>query len=260
MTQATLPTDYDPPQDLLKSRAILITGAAEGIGRALALQAAAHGATVILLDRKVRELEQVYDAIEANGGPQPAIYPLNLEGAVPDDYTELAQSLEKNFGALHGLIHNAAVLGTPAPLELYDPETWLRTLHVNLNAPFLLTRACLPLLRRTPGSSLIYVSDESGRRGKPYSGAYGVSKSGLEGLMRIVAAEVEDSADLRVNSVDPGPVRTALRLSAYPAEDQAYLPIPDAAARQLLYLLGSDARHHHGEALRMDLQSQAIES
>src|SRR5699024_1369101 len=93
MTLATLPIDYDPPQDFLKSRVILVTGAAEGIGRALALQAAAHGATVVLLDRKVRELEQLYDTIEANGGPQPAIYPLNLEGAVPDDYTELAQSL-----------------------------------------------------------------------------------------------------------------------------------------------------------------------
>lgn len=254
MTQATLPRDYNPPKDLLKSRVILITGAAEGIGRALALQAAAHGATVILLDRKVRELELVYDTIETNGGPQPAIYPLNLEGAVPDDYTELAQSLEKNFSALHGLIHNAAVLGTPAPLEHYDPETWLRTMHVNLNAPFLLTRACLPLLKRTPESSMIYLSDEAGRQGKAYSGAYGVSKSGLEGLMRIVAVEIEGNANLRVNSVDPGPVQTALRLSAYPAEDRTDLPTPDAAAKQLLYLLSSNARHLHGKALRMELQ------
>lgn len=260
MTLATLPTDYTPAKDMLHERVILITGAADGIGRALALQAAAHGATVILLDRKLRELEQLYDAIEANGGPQPAIYPLNLEGAVPEDYNELAQSLQQNFGALHGLIHNAAVLGTPAPLELYDPETWLRTLHVNLNAPFLLSRACLPLLRRTPGSSLIFLSDESGRQGKPYTGAYGVSKAALEGLMRTIAAEVEGDADLKINSVDPGPTRTALRLSAYPAEDQTNLPKPDAVARQLLYLLSLDARHLHGEALQMDLRAQAIKS
>lgn len=253
MTQATLPNDYTPPKDLLESRIILITGAAEGIGRALAMQAAAHGATVILLDRKVRELEHVYDAIEANDHPQPAIYPFNLEGAVPDDYADLAQSLEQNFGALHGLVHNAAVLGTPAPVELYDPEAWLRTLHVNLNAPFLMTRACLPLLRRTPGASMIYLSDEPGRCGKPYTGAYGVSKSGLEGLMRIVAAETEGSADLRVNSVDPGPVQTALRVSAYPAEDRTHLPMPDAVAKQMLYLFSPGARHLHGEALQMEL-------
>jgi NAD(P)-dependent dehydrogenase (short-subunit alcohol dehydrogenase family) len=255
MTQPTIPSDYAPSLDLLQGRVILITGAAAGIGRALALQAAGHGATVVLLDRDVRQLEQVYDAIEVNGGPQPAIYPFNLEGATPDDYTELAESLDKNFGALHGLVHNAAVLGTPAPIELYNPETWLRTLHVNLNAPFLLTRACLPLLKRTPGASIVYLSDDSGRRGRPYWGAYGVSKAGLEGLMRIVAAELADTRDVRVNSVDPGPVRTALRVSAYPAEDQTQLPLPDAAAQQLLYLLGQDARHLHGESLTLELRA-----
>jgi NAD(P)-dependent dehydrogenase (short-subunit alcohol dehydrogenase family) len=254
MTSLPLPTDSEPPLDFLQGRVVLITGAAAGIGRALALQAAAHGATVVLLDRYVRQLEQVYDKIEASGGPQPAIYPLNLEGAVPDDYADLAQSLEQNFGALHGLVHNAAVLGTPAPIELYNPETWLRTLHVNLNAPFLLTRACLPLLKRTPGASIVYLSDAAGRTSLPYWGAYGVSKAGLEGLMRTVAAELAGSRDVRVNSVDPGPIRTALRTSAYPAEEQSRLPLPDAAARQLLYLLGQDARHLHGESLHLELQ------
>lgn len=257
MTQPLIPASYNPPLDLLKARVVLITGAADGIGRALALQAAGHGATVVLLDRDVRRLEQVYDAIEANGGPQPAIYPFNLEGAVPDDYTALAEALAQNFGALHGLVHNAAVLGKPAPIEIYDPESWLRTLHVNLNAPFLLTRACLPLLKRTPGASLVYVSDEAGRRGKPYAGAYGVSKAGLEGLMRIVASELEDRTDVRVNSVDPGPVRTALRRSAFPAEDNTRLPSPDAVARSLLYLLGDDARHLHGQALTLEPQPAA---
>lgn len=253
MTPTTLPADYAPPPNLLRERVVLITGAATGIGRALALQAASHGATVVLLDRHVRQLEQLYDAIEAAGGPQPAIYPLNLEGAVPDDYTQLAQSLEENFGALHGLVHNAAVLGTPAPIEHYNPETWLRTLHVNLNAPFLLTRACLPLLKRTPAASVVFLSDDAGRSSRAYWGAYGVSKAGLEGLMRIVAAEVADKYDVRVNSIDPGPVRTALRTSAYPAEDADRLPLPDAAARQLLYLLGQDSRHLHGAALRLQL-------
>lgn len=253
MTQPTLPADYLPPPDLLHQRVVLITGAAAGIGRALALQAANHGATVVLLDRQVRQLEQLYDEIVAKGGPQPAIYPLNLEGAVPDDYFQLAQSLEENFGALHGLVHNAAVLGTPSPIEHYSPEAWLRTLHVNLNAPFLLTQACLPLLRRSPEAAIVFLSDDAGRGSHAYWGAYGVSKAGLEGLMRIVAAEVSGKHDIRVNSIDPGPVRTALRTSAFPAEEQARLPLPDTIAGQLLYLLGKDARHLHGEALRLQL-------
>ncbi|NLO79946.1 MAG: SDR family NAD(P)-dependent oxidoreductase [Xanthomonadaceae bacterium] len=253
MTQSTLPADYTPPADLLRDKVVLITGAAAGLGRALALQCAAHGATVVLLDRQVRQLEQLYDEIEATGGPQPAIYPLNLEGATPDDYAQLAQSLADNFARLDGLVHNAAALGTPAPIEHYSPETWLRTLHVNLNAPFLLTRACLPLLKRTAGATLIFVSDEVGRGGRAYWGAYGVAKAGLEGLMRIVAAETpRERYGLRVNSVDPGPMRTALRISAYPAEDPRRLPLPDAVARRLLYLFDDSARHLHGCALRID--------
>jgi NAD(P)-dependent dehydrogenase (short-subunit alcohol dehydrogenase family) len=252
MSLPSIPASYEAPLDLLNAHVVLITGAADGIGRALALQAAGHGATVVLLDRDVRRLEQVYDAIEANGGPQPAIYPLNLEGATPDDYAELAQSLQNNFGALHGLVHNAAVLGKPAPIEIYDPETWLRTLHVDLNAPFLLTRACLPLLKRTPQASVVFLSDECGRRGKAYWGAYGVAKAGLDGLMRILAAELAGNTDVRVNSVDPGPVRTALRRSAYPGEDPGRLPMPDSVTNQLLYLLGRDARHLHGETLVLE--------
>lgn len=252
MTQPTVPADYQPPLDLLNARVILITGAAAGIGRALAIQAAGHGATVVLLDRDVRRLEEVYDQIESNGGPQPAIYPLNLEGASPQDYADLARSLEENFGALHALVHNAAVLGTPAPIANYDPEAWVRTLHVNLNAPFLLTQACLPLLKKTPESSILFLSDESGRSGQPYWGAYGVSKAGLEGLMRTLAAELDDTTDIRVNSVDTGPVQTALRRSAFPAENAERLPKPEAAAIDLLYLLGRDARHLHGASLTLE--------
>lgn len=245
---STLPADYAPPLDLLKARVILITGAADGIGRALAVQAAAHGATVVLLDKDVRRLETVYDEIESNGGPQPAIYPLNLEGATPDDYVELAATLERNFGELNGLVHNAANLGRPAPMELYDVEAWYRVLQTNLSAPFLLTRACLPLMRRSRESALVFMSDESGRVGKAYRGAYGVTKAGLEGMMRILAEELENTP-VRVNSVDPGPVRTALRRSAYPAENPDTLPTPKQIAPSLLYLLGSEGRHLHGQAL-----------
>lgn len=249
MHPRVIPVDYLAPLDLLQARVVLITGAAHGIGRALAVASAGHGATVVLLDKDVRRLEAVYDEIESSGGPQPAIYPMNLEGASPDDFQALADSLQSNFGALHGLVHNAASLGRPAPIENYDADTWHRTLQTNLNAPFLLTRACLPLMRRSGKASLVFVSDVAGRRGRPYSGAYGVAKAGLEGLMRTLAAELEGSSGVRVNSFDPGVVRTALRTSAYPAEDPASLAKPEEAVGPLLFLLGDDGADFHGGAL-----------
>ncbi|KAB7623673.1 YciK family oxidoreductase [Alkalilimnicola sp. S0819] len=243
--------DYDAPLDLLQARAILVTGAANGIGRAVALALANHGATVILLDKDLRNLETAYDAIENNGAPQPALYPLNLEGASPEDYEQLAASLRENFGRLDGLVHVAAALGKPAPLELYDIEQWYRSLQTNLNGPFLLTRACLPLLRESDAASVLFTSDAAGREKRAYQGAYGVGKAGIEGMMRVLAAETEGSSDIRVNSLDPGPTRTALRRNAYPGENAARLPAPDAVAGAFVYLMGRDGRHLHGQALRV---------
>lgn len=248
----TISAAYDAPLDLLTQRVVLITGAADGIGRALALSAAGHGATVVLLDRNVRKLELVYDEIENNGGPQPAIYPLNLETATPEHYQELAATLEQNFGRLDALVHNAASLGRLAPLEHADVGSWFGTLQINLTAPFLLTQACLPLLRRGEAGSIIFLGDGVGRQGKAYWGAYGVSKFGLEGLMQILADELAENTQVRVNSVDPGAVRTALRRNAYPAENGDRLATPERVVGGLLYLLGPEARHLHGQTLRID--------
>lgn len=231
------PTGYPGDTRPFADRTLLITGAGAGIGRATAVAAAAAGATVVLLDNQVSALEAVYDEIEAGGHPQPAIYPLDLLGAAPDDHAVLAERLDESFGGLHGLLHNAAELGKPAPLAHYQPESWLRTLQVNLNAPFLLTRACLPLLLRSEAARVVFVSDAAGREGRAYQGAYGVAKFGLEGLMQTLTAELPADSPLAAASLDPGPCRTALRRHAYPAEDPAAVPPPDRAARALLYLL-----------------------
>lgn len=234
--------NYKPAADLLKDRIILVTGAGDGIGAAAAKSFAAHGATVILLGRSARKLEKVYDAIEQSGGPQPALVPLNLEKAVPEQYLELSTMLEKEFGRLDGLLHNAALLGTLTPLEQYDIKQWAQLMQVNLHAPYLLTRAVLPLLKNSKDASVLFTSSGVGRKGRAYWGAYAITKAAGENMMEIWADELEANTNIRVNSIDPGAVRTAMRAKAYPGEDPNSLPRPEEILSVYLYLLGPDSR------------------
>jgi len=236
------PENWQPQENFLKDRVILVTGAGTGIGAAVAKGCARYGATVILLDKIVRSLEQVYDAIESAGGSQPAIYPLNLEGAAEKDYVDLANTIEREFGRLDGLLHNAAMLGALVPIAHFESELWYKILQVNLNAPFLLTRACLGLLMQSEDASILFNSDRVGRKGKAYWGAYGISKAAVENFMQVLADEMESNTAVRVNSIDPGPVATALRNLAYPGEDPANLPGADDVVRPFLYLLGPDSK------------------
>ena len=244
-----IPDSYQPSATLLAERVILITGAGDGIGRAVAFACATHGATVVLLGRTVAKLESIYDEIVAAGAPRPAIYPMDLEGAVPDHYLELADRLEAELGRLDGLLHNAALLGSLTPIEHYDPVEWLRVMQVNLNAPFLLTRACLALLKRAEDASLLFTSSGVGRRARAYWGAYSASKFAIEALMQILADELDENSHVRVNSINPGRVRTAMRASAYPGENPRTLPAPQDIVLPYLYLLGPDSRGVRGQAL-----------
>ncbi len=243
--------DYQPAADCLRDRVILVTGAGDGIGRAVALACAAHGATLVLVGRTEGKLEKVYDAIEKAGYPQPAIVPLNMESATPREYQQLAELLTDELGRLDGLLHNAAALGIPSPLQHYDVDIWYRVMQVNLHAPFLLTKACLPLLQRAPDPTVVFTSAEVGRRGRAYWGAYGVAKAGLEGLMQTLAHEMEGTP-VRVNSLDPGRCRTNLRAKAYPGEDPNTVPLPETVVPSFLYLLGPDSQGIHGQALVSD--------
>ncbi|MDH5183105.1 MAG: YciK family oxidoreductase [Gammaproteobacteria bacterium] len=241
--------DYLAPADLLKGRTILITGAGDGIGRAAALSFAKHGASVILLGRTVRKLEQVYDEIEQAGGPQPAIYPMNLEGTTSDDYQVLAETIEKQLGKLDGILHNAAFLGSLTPLDQYNLELWSRVMQINLHAPYLLTRACLPLLKKSKDASVIFTSSDVGRKGEAYWGAYAVSNAAVENLSQVFADELEINTNIRVNTIDPGAVRTIMRSRAFPGEDPNTLPLADDIMHAYLYLMGSDSKDVNGQAL-----------
>lgn len=243
--------DYKPKADLLQDRVILVTGAGDGIGRAAAESFAAHGATVVLLGKTISKLEAVYDAIEAAGGPTPAIYPLHMVGATPHDYDELAQKLEENFGRLDGILHNAAELPYLSRISDYDVETWLKVMQVNLNAPFIITQTCLPLLKKSEDASVVFTSDSVAKQGKAYWGAYGAAKAGAENLMQILAEELENSP-IRVNSIDPGPTLTALRKRVYPGEDPSGLKQPAALMPNYLWLMGPDSKGTTGQSLRFE--------
>ena len=239
--------DYQPAQDLLKGRVILITGAGDGIGAAVAKDCAKHGATIILLGRTTRKLENVYDAIEEAGGPTPGIVPLNLEGASPKEYQELAHTIDKEFGRLDGLLHNASLLGTLTPLGQYDIEQWYKLMQVNLNAPFLLTQALLPQLKESDDASVIFTSSSVGRQGRAYWGGYAVSKAGNESMMQIWADELETNTNVRVNSINPGATRTAMRAKAYPGEKPNSVAKPADITSAYLYLLGPDSKEITGK-------------
>lgn len=244
-----IPPDYAPAADLLKDRVILVTGAGDGLGRATALACARHGAITVLMGRTVTKLEATYDAITAAGGRQPAIVPLNLTTATWNDYIECGRTLEREFGALHGLVHCAAHFKAFTPLSELDPRDWIESLQVNLTAAYSLTRHCLPLLRAAGDASVVFVSDAAGRQAKAYSGAYGVSKLAVEGLMRIWSKELETEGRVRLNSFDPGPMQTALRRRGYLTE-AGNPPKPEAVAPQLLWLLGPESKGLTGQALQ----------
>jgi len=240
--------NYKPAPALLKDRVILVTGAGDGIGAAAAKAFAAHGATVVLLGRSARKLEKVYDDIERSGAPQPAIAPLNLEKAVPEQYLELATMLEKEFGRLDGLLHNAALLGTLTPLEQYDLKQWAQLMQVNLHAPYLLTRAMLPLLKNSKDASVLFTSSGVGRKGRAYWGAYAITKAANEGLMQVLADEVDGTCAVRANSINPGATRTGMRAQAYPGENPLQNPTPEEIMPVYLYLMGPDSSGVNGQA------------
>ena len=242
-----MPTDpevksYAAGPGLLEDRVILVTGAGGGLGGALATACAALGARVVLCGRKVPKLERVYDTIVTAGGPRPSIAPLDLERADATHYEALADAVRNEFGRLDGLVHAAALLGERAPVEHYDVVTWLKVMHVNVNAPFILTRALLPLLRASEDASVVFVTSGVSVQGRAYWGAYAASKFAVEGLMQVLADETDTVTRIRVNSVNPGKMRTSMRAKAYPGEDPLTVPLPERVLAPFLYLLGPDAR------------------
>ncbi|MGR9091538.1 MAG: YciK family oxidoreductase [Gammaproteobacteria bacterium] len=249
--------DYAPPASLLADDVVLLTGASRGIGRAVCLAAAACGAQMIVMARNVKQLEQLADEIVAAGGREPGIIPVNLEGATVDDYVEFARLIEARYGRLNGLVLNAGTLGEMAPLATYDPLTWARVFQINVHSQFLLLQAMLPLMNRGDHGSIIFTSSGVGRHGRAYWGAYAATKFANEGMMQVLADELESNSPVRVNALNPGRVRTEMRATAYPAEDPTTLALPAAVANAYLFLLGPDSGDINGQSLDAQTPRQA---
>ncbi len=242
------PGTYTHSDDVLRNKIILITGASDGIGKALALKAARLGAKVILHGRNTAKLESVYDEIQAiEGAARPSIAVLDLASANAESYTTLANSIDDEFGRLDGLVHNAGTLGEMYSIEQYDAVLWQRVMHVNVTSAFALTQVLLPLLKRSDDASIIFTSSGVGRTGRAFWGAYAVSKFAIEGLSQVLADEHRHSS-LRVNCINPGPTRTNMRLAAYPAEDRDALKTPGEILTPYVFLLGRDSKGVTGES------------
>lgn len=234
----------------LKDRTILVTGAGYGIGRSAALTYAKAGATVILLGRTQQALNDTYDLIEAAGGPQAAVLPFDLASTDEDQYRQLANLIEENFGHLDGVLFNAGVLGQRTPIENYHWETWQKVMQINVNSQFVLSKHLLPLLQRAPqDAAIIFTSSSVGRQARAYWGAYAVSKFAVEGLTQLLADEVENTSNIRVNCINPGGTRTAMRQAAFPAEHPEEVPSADSIMPLYLYLMSPQSKELNGQSL-----------
>lgn len=236
--------DYHPKPDDFKDKIILVTGAADGIGKAVSIALAEQGAVVLMLDRKARHLEKLFDEIVERGYTEPIILPVDLMDITPESATELAQAVYDDIGRLDGLLHNAADLGSPSPLDQYDMDYWNSVMHTNLQAPYILTRALLPLLKQEHTTNLVFTSAEVGREAAAYWGAYSIAYAGLEAQMTIWAQELENVSNIKVNSLDPGPVRTSFRRRSHPGESQQSLPTPQSITRAYLKVLSGQHQFH----------------
>ncbi|MGR5062652.1 YciK family oxidoreductase [Photobacterium sp. DNB22_13_2] len=240
--------DYQIAENSLKDRVILVTGAGDGIGRQAAISYAAHGATVILLGRTVAKLEAVYDEIESQGYPQPAIIPMDMMGATKQNYLDMVETIEGQFGRLDGVLHNASLLGVLSPFDQLGEDTFDDVMQVNVKAQFLLTQAIMPLVKKAEDGRIVFTSSTVGHQGRSFWGAYSMSKFATEGMMQILADEMANTP-VRVNAINPGGTRTGMRAKAFPAEDPSLLKTPEQIMPLYLYLIGPESKDVNGQCI-----------
>jgi len=259
MTNLTISiSDYTPTEQTLEGKTILITGATDELGKCLCVSLSNLGATIILLDKSVKQLEKVYDDIEQNGGPQPAMFPMDLEHAEEQDYQVLTQAIADNFTQLDGLILNASVLGQHGPMIHTELEQWNRSLKINLTANFLLLKYCSSMLNQSDKASCVYVSDQVAQHGRAYWGSFSSPKAACLNLIETIADEWETNTNIHLNSIDPGPVNTMVRRQALPGVDPSLHTSPETVTKAFIYLMDSGINWPNGKHLCWSPTGQSL--
>ena len=227
----------------LAGKTAVVTGGGSGIGAAVARALAREGAAVLVCGRRIAPLQWVRDEIVREGGTAIA---LAADLTQEMDLDRVVREADRQWGRLDALVNNAGILGVRAPIAEYPLKVWDDVLDVNLRTVFRVTNALLRLMAR--GGSIINVSSGVGRAGRAGWGAYAVSKFGVEGLSQVLAEELRPRA-IRVNTLNPGGTRTAMRAMAYPDEDPTTLPSADAVAPVFVFLASEEAEGITGRAI-----------
>ena len=245
----TLPKNYQAQQNTLKEKVILVSGGGSGIGKSAGLIFAEHGADLILVGKNPAHLESTYQEFLDKNLKPPLLHVMDFEKSNENDFQKINTVIEKEFGKLDGLLNNAGILGDKTPLENYKIDVWKNVFDINVHASFLLTKSLLPVLKAAENSSIIFTSSGVGKRGKAYWGAYSLTKFATESMMQIFSEELENTSNVRVNSIDPGRVRTKMRAAAYPAEDPLSLVDAKDIMNAYLYLMSNDSLETKGESI-----------
>ncbi|MFV1988254.1 MAG: SDR family NAD(P)-dependent oxidoreductase [Gemmatimonadota bacterium] len=229
----------------LEGKVAVITGGSAGLGAALARRFAEEGAAVSICGRRDEPIQALCGQVEEIGGRCLGVV---ADVTNPGDVARWLALVQAELGPIDALVNNASMLGDRVAIEDFDLETWRTVLEVNLTGAFVSAKAVVPYLRETRGS-LINVSSGVGDHGRPYWGAYCVSKNGLEALSELMAGELAED-EIRVNTVDPGSMRTSMRAAAYPEEDPLTLPEPYEVTDVFVYLASDRSREVTGERFR----------
>lgn len=209
----------------------LITGAAGALGSSLVKQVMASGADCIALDRQSKALDALHDELQEHQGRVPALMPMDLAGAGPDDYQRLAEVVDSEFGRIDVLVHNAATFQALRPMLQQQPGEWLEIMQTSLTAPYMLTAVLSPLM--SGDSRIVFVGDDYCLDNPSGWGAFGVAQAGRRQMAKILSTDRAPNG-ARVIEVDPGPFYSRLRVAAWPSDSPEHLPSVDSAAKKVM--------------------------
>jgi len=251
-------TKFKQDPHLLKDKTFLITGAANGIGRAVTKAALAAGANIVLLDKDVANLKSLLHTLPKSDYNRAHVYPLDLSGASYAEYQKMVEVLIDSLSKLDGILFNAAMLGSLTPIEYYSQAIWYKVMQVNLNSSFLLSQAALHLIKKSPHGRLIFTCRAPGSKQEAFWGAYSVAMAGCYQLMRTLSEECHEHTNIRVNGIAPDKILTNLRREAFPAEDSDKLELPENIVEPYLYLLSEQSQALTGEVILPTVKDEVV--